>query len=240
MSDRDGSERIDHAPRAYLLAVSPTDIARQVAQCDPLPHANTVRVAVSARVGGGWSVDVVGRDRPGLLARETGVLAEHRLDVVAAIAATWGDGCALASFDVKGSVAPDAERLQADLVAALDRPITSTPVADVVLDFDDSGSPWHTLATARAVDRPGLLHALTTAFAAAGANVHAARVHTDGGRVIDVFEMTDVRGPKLRPDSYARVQALLAEGVVERKRRLWRPSLGSGARRRLRIAPSSV
>ena len=64
-------------------------------------------------------MDVVARDRPGLLARETGVLIEHGFDVVSAIAATWGDGCALASFAVRGALEPDRSRLQDDLVSAL-------------------------------------------------------------------------------------------------------------------------
>jgi Kef-type K+ transport system membrane component KefB/predicted amino acid-binding ACT domain protein len=183
---REPRERIEHAPRGYVLAVTPDELARQTALCDPRPRGETVRVAVTARADGAWRLVVVAHDRPGLLARETGVLAAHRLDVVAALAATWRDGCALGIFDVRAGSAPDAHRLCFDITEALGRPITSAPVADVALDFDDCGSPWHTLATVDGPDRPGLLHALTAAFAAAGVDVHAARVSTRAGRVVDI------------------------------------------------------
>ena len=239
ITDQDGRERVEHAPRAYLLAMAPADIARQVVLCDPLPRTGAVRVAVTASGGGGWTVDVVARDRPGLLARETGVLANHGLDVVSAVAATWGDGCALASFKVRGEVAPESRRLHDDVVAALDRPVSSVPLDGVTLEFDDSGSPWHTIATARGVDRTGLLHALTTAFAASGADVHAARVHSDGGRVVDVFELTDIKGRKLLPAIYARIERTLAEGAVERRRRAWwRPDVTLRARHQLHTVAS--
>jgi UTP:GlnB (protein PII) uridylyltransferase len=117
--------------------------------------------------------------------------------------------------------------------------MSSAPVLGVTFEFDDSGSPWHTLATVRGDDRPGLLHALTAAFAAAGADVHAARAQTARGEAVDVFELTDIRGPKLSPDAYDRIERMLAGGVVERPRRPWRRAgLTSGARRRLRASPN--
>jgi [protein-PII] uridylyltransferase len=199
-----------------------------VTLCDPLPRPGTLRVAVIGRAPGVWHVDVAARDRPGLLACEAGVLADHRLDVASAVAATWGDGCAIGAFEVRGSRAPDVERLTADITTALEQPLTSRPVADVELDFDDAASPWHTVLTARADDRAGLLHALTTAVAIAGADVHAARVQTEDGRVVDVFELTDTKGSKLTQDAHARIRTLLREGVTARRRRRWRrrPLLG--------------
>ena len=86
------------------------------------------------------------------------------------------------------------------------------------LAFDDEGSPWHTLCTAEGPDRRGLLHALTTAFATAGASVHAARVATVEGRVTDVFELTDAHGRKLDQSAKERVRRALAQGASPRRR----------------------
>ena len=97
------------------------------------------------------------------------------------------------------------------------------------------------MATVRGKDQPGLLHALTAAFAAAGADVHAARVHTVHGDVVDVFELTDVRGLKLGRDACEEVEQMLAAGVVERPRRPWhRPRLSIGSRRRLRTSSAPI
>ena len=224
-TDVDSRERIEVAPRAYVLAVAAADLAAQVALCDPIPKQDIVRVRVTACGADLWRVDAVTRDRPGVLAREARVLADHRLDVVGAVAATWGDGCAIATFQVRGPRVPEEEELAADMTRALGEPLASRPVAGVELEFDDAASPWHTVLTARAADRGGLLHALTTAFAAAGADVHAARVRSDEGRVVDVFELTDSSGGKLTPDGQGRVRRFLTDGVAERPRwRRWRRS----------------
>jgi predicted amino acid-binding ACT domain protein len=228
-ANRDAHQRLDVAPRAYLLATAPADLARQAALCDPLPRHDAVRTAVTARSGDPavWWIDVVARDRPGLLARQTGVLASAGVDVIGAISATWGDGCALSSFLVDRP--PADVGLTTELEASLGRPLTARPLGGVTLEFDDVSSPWHTICTARARDQRGLLHAVTTAFAVAGANVHAARVRTAGDTVVDVFELTDTRGAKLGAAAQDRVRELLAGGVTERSR--W-------ARRRRRSAPS--
>jgi Kef-type K+ transport system membrane component KefB len=226
-ADTDARERLEVAPRAYLLATAPADLARQVALCDPLPKHDTVRTAVTPLAGetAVWWIDVVARDRPGLLARQTGVLASRAVDVVGAISATWGDGCALSSFLVHAPYAPAPLRLTAEFEAALKQPLEARTMDGVTLEFDDAGSPWHTICTARARDQRGLLHAVTTAFAVAGANVHAARVRTAGDAVVDVFELTDTKGAKLAAATEERVRELLAHGVTERRR-------GFGRRRR--------
>ena len=214
-ANKDARERLELAPRAYLLATAPADLARQVALCDPLPRRDTVRLAVTPLDGEAtvWWIDVVARDRPGLLARHTGVLASGDIDVIGAILATWGDGCALSSFLVQAARPPAEARLSAELEAALRQPLEARPLSGVTLEFDDTGSPWHTVCTARARDQRGLLHAVTTALAAAGANVHAARVRTAGEAVVDVFELTDSKGAKLAPAMQDKVRELLAGGV---------------------------
>jgi Kef-type K+ transport system membrane component KefB len=234
-TDVDARERLEVAPRAYLLATAPADLARQVALCDPMPRHDSVRTAVTPRQAerAVWWIDVVARDRPGLLARQTGVLAARGVDVVGAILATWGDGCTLTSFLVHTEREPEAPRLALEFEAAIKGPLEARPMPGVTLDFDDDGSPWHTICTARARDQRGLLHALTTAFAVAGADVHAARIRTADDAVVDVFELTDAKGAKLGRAAQDRVREILAGGVSEGRRRSRRkqgaePVLGKG------------
>ena len=197
--DRDAAERLAVAPRAYVLATAAPDLARQVALCDPIPRPPDVRVGVTRSVDRGdvWWVEIVARDRPGLLARETAALADRGVDIIGAISAVWGDGCSLSSFLVQADREPVSAGLIESLTRALEGPLASPPTTGVTLAFDDDGSPWHTICTVRARDQRGLLHAVTTAFAAAGVNVHAARIRTAGDAVVDVFELTDGKGLKL-------------------------------------------
>jgi len=215
-------ERIAAAPRAYVLATAPAAIGRHAAMCEPPPGRDEIRVRVEPLPRDRRRIDVVARDRVGLLAVETAVIAQDDADILEATIATWGDGCALASFEVTAAAdsPPVPDALGQGLRAALKHPPTSPPVPDAVVSFDDQASPWHTLCRVEAPDRPGLLHALTAAFAAAAVSVHSARVSSVGRRAVDAFELTDRHGHKLTPELEEEVKRNLAQGVAPAPRRL--------------------
>ena len=105
------------------------------------------------------------------------------------------------------------------LEASLDDDLQVVAVADVSVVFDDHASPWHTLCSVESPDRPGLLSAVTTAFAAAGAGVKSARITTDGDNAVDNFELTDTRGAKLSAATQASIEQLLRRGAPLRRGR---------------------
>jgi UTP:GlnB (protein PII) uridylyltransferase len=213
-------DRILAAPRAYVLTASPEDLLRQSKLLEPPLDRRRVRVAVTSDDDANtWRVDFGARDRIGLVARETAVLAHFGYNVVDALAVTWGDGLAIASFRVTGEHAPDAQALQNMLEARLDQELQVVAVADTSVVFDDHASPWHTLCSVEGPDRPGLLSAITTAFAATGASVKTARVTTNGDNAIDVFELTDQRGAKLSATTQLSIEQLLRRGAPLRRGR---------------------
>jgi [protein-PII] uridylyltransferase len=217
--------RISDAPAGYVLAHDSGDVARHCGLLSPLPSPGEVRVvATPGRAPGRWHLDVAARDRPGLLAAFTGALAEAEVDVAQAVLATWDDGAALQAFVVRSARSPDAAELQAGLEASLARPLWSPPVADAAVTFDRHASDLYTACEVRGPDRPGLLHAVAVAFAAAGADVHAARVDTLGGVACDRFDLSDASGAKLAPAREDAIRAHVAAGVTPRPRRArpWR------------------
>jgi [protein-PII] uridylyltransferase len=225
--DRTVAERIARAPRTYLLAQDAADVARQAALLEPFPSSGRARVAVSPleESDNEWRIEVASRDRPGLLATVSGVLSDAGLSVQDAVVATWADGGALDAFRVLPTkqIPPDADALTAAIVEAFDRPLEAppTPGADVV--FDDDASPWYTLCEVRCVDRPGLLHSITAAFASAGVDVHSARVRTVEGQAADRFEVTDRNGRKLgEPAKRAVIDAVSGGVRTGRRGRLLR------------------
>ena len=254
--DTDVTDRIRHAPRAYLLTQEAADVARQAALLEPLPSRNGARVgivAIDASSGGAagsvseWRVEVAVRDRPALLATVSGVLADVGLDVLDAVIATWEDGGALESFRVRRALldpaqldpaqldddqiedgqiararAPESDRLELEIVAAFDRPLTSPANPDATVIFDDSASPWYTLCEVRSPDRRGLLHMITVGLASAGADVHSARLVTTDGRAVDRFELTDRTGRKLDADVKDAIVVAVTGGVSPRRRTLTR------------------
>jgi Kef-type K+ transport system membrane component KefB len=229
------ADRIARAPRAYLLAQDGSDVARQAELMEPLPSKGHARVAVTPIDDDEWRIEVALRDRPGLLAHVSGVLADGGLDVLDAVVATWEDGGAIESFHVRRALLEPAqlepERLRAArppepgwleeaIVQALERPLSAPPNPDAHVVFDDVGSPWYTLCEVRSPDRRGLLHTITVGLAAAGADVHSARLVTTGGTAVDRFELTDRNDRKLDALAKAAIIEAITGGVVTPRRRL--------------------
>src|SRR4051794_5411431 len=160
------------APAGYVLTQGTSDLARHCELLASLPVEGEVRVvATPGRRPGTWHLDVGSRDRPGLLAAFTGGLAEHELDVVQAVVATWDDRAALQAFVVTSRSTPNAGRLEHALAASLGGPLVGAPVPDAEVAFRHTDGALYTSCDVRAPDRPGLLHALAVAIASAGADI---------------------------------------------------------------------
>jgi Kef-type K+ transport system membrane component KefB len=207
----EAADRIEHTPRAYALRQDPATLARQADLLATLPGPKDVRVAVMP-VEGGARIEVAARDRVGLLATVSAVLATVGLDVLDADAATWGDGGAVESFLVRCDDLPDAGDLAARIKAAINTELTTPPVPEAAISFDDDASPWYTLCEVTAPDKPGLLSALTAAFVVGDVNVHSAHITTEGNLARDRFELTDADGHKLAERHKAAIAQAIAQG----------------------------
>ena len=86
--------------------------------------------------------------------------------------------------------------------------------------FDDAVSPWYTICEVRSPDRRGLLHTITVGLAAAGADVHSARLVTEGGRAVDRFELTDTNERKLDEDLKQAIREAIANGATPKRKRV--------------------
>ena len=226
--------RIAEASEGYALVHHASEIARHCQLLTPCPGRAEVRVVVTpGRTAGEWHVDAAGRDRPGLLAAITGVLAGAGLDVSQAVVATWDDGAALQALVVRSPTAPDPAGLQSSYGAALRRRSDWSGVADAGIHFDDRASPLYTACEVRATDRPGLLHDITSAMAAAGIDIHAARATTVAGTATDFFDLTDGSGRKLDTALKAAVHRAVRSGPAPAQpaRRDWRRRAAPGRRR---------
>ncbi|HZU80572.1 MAG TPA: [protein-PII] uridylyltransferase, partial [Acidimicrobiales bacterium] len=180
-------------------------------------------------------VTVVARDRPGLLAAVTGVLALRGLDVRSADV-TGEEGYAVEMFVVEPSrgrwpdwqlvgdeidavlrgTLPLAERLadQARLYGRR-RPAAARPVPTSVT-VDNDASATSSVVEVRAADVVGLLHAVTSTLFDAGLDVTAARVSTLGHEVVDAFYVRDrATHTKIDPERAAEVQRAVAAALAD-------------------------
>jgi [protein-PII] uridylyltransferase len=176
----------------------------------------------------GDEVTVVAPDRPGLLSLVSGVLALHRLDVRSASVFSrrdlgvtvfrvtprfgqWPDW-AVVRDDLRhaldGSL-PLAQRLTAREAAYAGRP--GPPAAPPAVRLVDDASDVATVLEVRAADGLGVLHRITEALAASGADVRTAHISTLGADVVDAFYVVGPDGGKLTD---AGVRERLVAGVL--------------------------
>ncbi|MFJ4839184.1 [protein-PII] uridylyltransferase [Streptomyces sp. NPDC088746] len=170
-------------------------------------------------------------DRPGVLPAAAGVLALHRLTVRAAdlraveLPTEMGESAGLLVLSWRvaaeyGSL-PQAARLRADLVRALDgsldirarlaereaayprrRGVKAPPPRVTVAA---AGSRLATVIEVRAQDAPGLLHRIGRALEQSAVRVRSAHVSTLGANAVDAFYVTDGDGEPLAPERAAEV-----------------------------------
>jgi len=220
------------APRRYLLAHPAEVIAAHLTLFDPPPSRHGLRVGVTpdgAAGGDAWRVDVVARDRPGLLARLAGALSACGLDIARAHASTWPDGLVADVFHVTGAATPEAIELtlRQSVAGELDPgEVLAAPSArtgtlreearagPVVVRVDADASPWHSVVHVQAPDRPGLLYELLLELARQRIDVRLALVGGSGGQANDVFHVTDQAGNLLDRAAADRLGTALARRLL--------------------------
>jgi len=180
-------------------------------------------------------VTVVARDRPGLLAAITGVLALRGLDVRSANVASE-DGFAVDVFTVEPARGhwPDWEQVADELEAVLRgtfplnerlaeqervyaggrRAASARPVATQVT-VDNAASATCSVVDVRAPDSLGLLHRITASLFDEGLDVVAARASTLGHEVVDAFYVRDRSGGKVTdPERVRRIDHRVQAAVL--------------------------
>jgi [protein-PII] uridylyltransferase len=176
------------------------------------------------------------RDRPGLFAMLSGVLAAHGMNILAARITTSRDGVALDAFritedDVDATL--DAERWDRvertlrrvlagevdveELVRRSRRPSILTrrrrPVQTQV-EIDNRVSRDSTVLDVYTADRVGLLFTITNCLYHLWLEIHLAKITTMVDQVLDVFYVTDNEGRKIEdPTRLAHIRAELTRAL---------------------------
>jgi len=203
-------------PDSYLstlAAVDADELAEELELLADPPGPGGVRYRLDPAGDGHGLVTVCAADRPGTLARTTGVLALHRVSVLRAHVWSTSAGLALQRFAVQAPANLRWERLGADLDAAwagrlavearLERKARDyrppAPVEPDVRVLPDE-SAHSTVVEVRAGDALGLLHAFAAALGDLDLDVRVAKIDTLGDRVVDTFYVRSPWGAKLSDD----------------------------------------
>jgi [protein-PII] uridylyltransferase len=183
------------------------------------------------------AICVVADDRPGLLSRISAALVAQQIDVVSAHAycRTREDGSPEA-VDLlwirrlpgpSGAVPPIRAKDILALGDAIDRAATSadaeasaspaplTTGASARVRFETDDQDGSTVLTVEAVDRPGLLLAVTQALFRAGVQIIGLRATTERGSAVDRFKLADTDGTPLRRDRLFTLQIAILGAIEE-------------------------
>ncbi|MDP3414974.1 [protein-PII] uridylyltransferase [Falsiroseomonas sp.] len=204
----------------YWLSFDPETHARHAemireAEAENAPLTVRTRVIEARSV---TEVTVYCSDHPGLFSRIAGALAVAGASIVDARIHTMTNGMALDTFWVQDAAggAFDAPHRLARLAVLIEQSLSGRlrleeEIAKVRREparlravtipprvvLDNHASNTHTVIEVNGRDRPGLLHAVTTAISEQGLQIASAHITTYGVRAVDVFYVKDVFGLKV-------------------------------------------
>jgi Kef-type K+ transport system membrane component KefB/predicted amino acid-binding ACT domain protein len=192
---------VDAAPRRYLLAHTPAEIARHLPLFEPPLTRNEVRLRAEPDLPRQeWTLFIATLDRPGALAALTGAFAKRGVPILEASISSWPNGFVVDVFRVAAPPDADWDALREEASTALKHTNGNGKTREPIegrLTFDNVASPWHTIVEIRAHDRAGLLARVAEVFSRSRAQIHHATVETVDGVAVDSFLVSGPDGHKL-------------------------------------------
>jgi len=223
---------LDLLPDDYLLNFAPEIVVEHIEHRNGLAEKDVLLFPEERQES--WSLLVVTRDRPGLLAKIFGVFALHNLNVLAAQIFTWGDGTVVDTIEVSSAISEnyqgqDWHGLERDLemavnqrlglehrlhrkLAPLRKTISRTEKRlDAKIDIDNQSSEIYTIIEAYGHDRVGMLYEITRILSDFGIHIFRARIGSRADQVVDVFYVLDYDGRKIKDQEF---QKELQQGLL--------------------------
>src|SRR5579871_3357588 len=225
-------------PENYLLStpeetiLAHAELRRRFAEREAAGERPAVATLVTPFAERGFTeLAVCTRDRPGLFAMLSGVLAAHGMNILAARITTSTDGLALDAFRISQAAADagdDLERWERvertlarvlagevnveELVARSRRPFQRARRRVLTaVEIDNTVSQAYTVLDVYTSDRVGLLFTITNTLYHLWIEIHLAKITTMVDQVLDVFYVTDHEGRKI--EDPARLEAIRRELV---------------------------
>ena len=223
---------LDLLPDDYLLNFAPEIVVEHIEHRNGLAEKDVLLFPEERQES--WSLLVVTKDRPGLLAKIFGVLALHNLNVLAAQVFTWSDGTVVDTIEVSSAIlenyqGQDWQALERDLEMAVNQrlglehrlhrklaPLKKTIARtekrlDAKIEIDNQSSEIYTIIEAYGHDRVGMLYEITRILSDFGIHIFRARIGSRADQVVDVFYVLDYDGRKIKDQEF---QKELQQGLL--------------------------
>jgi len=207
----------------YLLSFPPEVIVQHIAHAKKLEKQDVLFSHEQSQDS--WSILVMTKDRPGLLAGIFGILALHNLKVLAAKIFTWADGTAVDTIEVSSAISEtydgqDWETMENELNLVIKQrfglqhrlsqklaPVRSKPQGvqqrlAAKVTIDNQASELYSVIEVFSKDRIGILYDITKTLSDFGISVYRARIGSKADQVVDVFYVLDYDGKKIESPAF--------------------------------------
>ncbi len=219
----DGKINFDLFSDDYLLSFPPEVIVEHITNAKNLGRQDILFAHRQSQES--WTILVMTKDRPGLLARIFGVLALHNMNVLAAKIFTWADGTAVDTIEVSSAISEtydwqDWTALESELHLAINQrlglehrlnrklaPLRSKPQGTqqrlaAKVTINNGESELYTVIEVFSEDRIGILYAITKTLSDFGISIYRARISSKADQIVDVFYVLDHDGKKIEDPAF--------------------------------------
>jgi [protein-PII] uridylyltransferase len=231
-------EHTRNLPAQYLLNTPLEEMHLHIAMIGRLRETFQPMVDFKTEYGAEYTeMTLVAYDdpRPGLLAKITGVLYAHDVNVHVAQVFTRESSVRIALdtlwVDFRGKPLSPGKRSEVQeslrrvllgevgigaLLQQYRKPLKEQSIYSATID--DTSSDRFSLLDVSAPDERGVLYRLTRVLSSLGWNIHAARLSVWGSRARDAFYVTDTDGRKIPADDVQRLLSALPTATVQKKK----------------------
>lgn len=210
------SGRLWVLPQAYVLSSDINDIKRHISLSQSLSVMDDMRIDTVHRKNH-TTLTVITRDRPGLFALLTGILAINRIEITSANIFTWYDGTVVDTFrvlppwkdyndwhtienqfrDFLSGKSDLNSRLTKTRALKTNEPDAVPSHEESVLSIDNISSDFFTIIDVRAQKRIGLVHDISKKISEFGYNIHRAFLSRSSDLFSLVYYIVDTGGEKI-------------------------------------------
>ncbi len=218
-SESDIDDHLHSLPKRYLFHTTPETISAHMMMSKEIDRKLLSTISKSIPEKGCSEFSVVTRDKPGLFAEITGVLAAAGANIIDAQLYTSSDGIAMDVFHITDSMDKPFEnpekwnQIRKEMMSVVlgERDIRtlfesrfkpsilskSGRMNNVEVAVDNDVSEMETVVEIHADDRQGLLYRIASTLHDLHLTIDRARITTHVDRVIDVFYIRDEVGKKI-------------------------------------------
>jgi [protein-PII] uridylyltransferase len=207
----------------YLLSFPPEVIVEHITHAKKLAEQDVLFFHEQRQES--WSLLVMTKDRPGLLARIFGVLALHNLNVLAAKIFTWADGTAVDTIEISSTIQEKYEnqnwqtmaeelglaiqqrlgleyRLSRKLAPLRTKPQGVQQRLAAKVTINNAASELYSVIEVFSEDRIGVLYDITKTLSDFGISIYRARIGSKADQIVDVFYVLDQDGSKIEDPAF--------------------------------------